>query len=506
MSRAHRQPRKPDKPDPVPPQQPEIQEPEPGPPPEGTTLTEFEDRGDPPPEAEPAEPPDDTPNAKPPLGRPPNARSFWDRLTDYGAEAWTGGQMIIYLYRLEPFIDRMAGGRKSVFVMKYFAAIDIDTIMQEHGSGRYKLLLNRALPTAVRGTLIDSCEFEILNPKFPPKVPPGEWVDDPRNKKWAWARPSDATASNQPQQTDPLAFAAQVMDYVERRTRSQTPAEPGTSNLDKILAVIANVGNPANMITALQGLKTLTGDEGKGTAALLQMLMDQNTEMREELRDIRNQRAEPKESKSLLEQLREAIDLTKTLKSMGGQTAAPGNDWADILPSIAKEAASGILPSIPLLIQAILNSHRPPTAQAYAPPPYPAQSPAATPAVNQAAPAVPADLTEYLKLLGEIQGPMVRYVNNGYSGKEFAEWFEDAYGAVLFGKVKALGADKLVTAFRVSPLWPQLAAIEAQFVKFCSEFCAATAAPLYEDDAEPMETGATEASGDSSGSETIDLS
>src|SRR5262249_12840599 len=127
-------------------------------------------------------------------GRPPKrargAPNFFERLKDYPSQEWDGGQVVLTLYRLEPITDRTTGGPKPVWVIKYGNPIDEERILLDHGSGRYRLYLNRAEPGRRKTVLIETHEFEIYNPKHAPKIPAGEWVEDPRNKKWAWAHPS----------------------------------------------------------------------------------------------------------------------------------------------------------------------------------------------------------------------------------------------------------------------------------------------------------------------------
>ena len=98
-----------------------------------------------------------------------------------------GARANIYLYRVEPMIDRTRSGENK-FVNVYAEPVSEDRVMADYGSGRYKLILNFRKPGAETGDLIDSMYMDILNMKYPPKIPLGEWVDDPRNKKWAWAK------------------------------------------------------------------------------------------------------------------------------------------------------------------------------------------------------------------------------------------------------------------------------------------------------------------------------
>jgi len=96
-------------------------------------------------------------------------------------------EFAVYLYRCEPFTDKRVSGNQ-LFIKKYFEAIDEQKVMEEEGSGKYLAILNRYDPATRRGKGVYSLYFEILNTSYPPRIPLGEWVEDPRNKKWAWAK------------------------------------------------------------------------------------------------------------------------------------------------------------------------------------------------------------------------------------------------------------------------------------------------------------------------------
>ena len=140
--------------------------------------------------AEKAGKPEPEPKSKgrAPKNQPEGGPTFWQKVAQVAKADW-GPRANIYLYRVEPVIDRRRVGSQT-YITKYAEPISEDRILADHGSGRYKLMLNFRKPGAEQGDEVDSLYLDLLNLQFPPKIPPGEWVDDPNNKKWAWAKQS----------------------------------------------------------------------------------------------------------------------------------------------------------------------------------------------------------------------------------------------------------------------------------------------------------------------------
>jgi hypothetical protein len=133
----------------------------------------------PPPEtAEAAEP-----AAKRQAGRPLGAktgaaasnRTLFQRMEEIPADDW-GSRATVHLYRLEPFTDRLRSGNV-IHIMRYSEPIDEARVMADHGSGKYRAILNFRKQSGPKSDEVGRFEFEILNTMFPPNVPLGEWVD-----------------------------------------------------------------------------------------------------------------------------------------------------------------------------------------------------------------------------------------------------------------------------------------------------------------------------------------
>src|ERR1017187_7874042 len=104
------------------------------------------------------------PAAPAPTGRiRKDGAPFFDSLRKIALGDW-GSRYYLYLYRLEPVIDRLRSG-ETKYVMRYSEPVDEQKLMIEHGSGRYRLNLVGLKPAtgANDGTEIGRYECDILN-------------------------------------------------------------------------------------------------------------------------------------------------------------------------------------------------------------------------------------------------------------------------------------------------------------------------------------------------------
>lgn len=121
-------------------------------------------------------------------GRPSSAElaakpNILERIANY--ESFAG--IWIYLYRIGPKMNKLLGGTRDVNLKRYDCAVDAEDIKKEFGSGYYHLRITKQNEKGQRPE-IDREDVRIIDLNFPPAVPPGEWVDDPANKEWEWAR------------------------------------------------------------------------------------------------------------------------------------------------------------------------------------------------------------------------------------------------------------------------------------------------------------------------------
>ncbi len=309
---------------------------------------------------------------------------FFEQLSRFNNVEWE--QHIIYVYRLAPITDRTAGGTTK-YVQKYASRFDQETLKADLGSGRYRLQLNRYGDKGQSKT-VRTFEIDIEDMNFPPKVPPGEWLDDPRNKRWAWARnKQDAIPAGgdpwtperitrmvkelrpdvtQPQ--DQMSITKAVLDAVK-----ETRAELGAANnpasmitLLKELILIAKpaetdkpaVADPLDILTRAKAL--FAGDSGK-TDAVVTLLTEQLKTSREDAKMARESAEKERQRNhelqlKMMEQKNTAADpldmVNKVLnlqEKLGGgqQSRRPGwpgllEDHADRLLDLGEKALGAI--------------------------------------------------------------------------------------------------------------------------------------------------------------------
>lgn len=222
---------------------------------------------------------------------------FFEQISRFSNVEWE--QHIIYVYRLAPITDRTAGGTTK-YVQKYASRFDQETLKADLGSGRYRLQLNRYGDKGQSKT-VRTFEIDIEDMNFPPKVPPGEWLDDPRNKRWAWARKKE-------EQNGAAAGAdswtpERVMKFV-KELRPDVPQNDQMSITKAVLdavketrAELGKANDPAAMITTLKELILIakpaeTKPEGENQQFTLLMRMLDASEKRAEqaIADAREER------------------------------------------------------------------------------------------------------------------------------------------------------------------------------------------------------------------------
>jgi len=188
----------------------------------------------------------------------PTSVGFFEQISRFSSADWESH--IVYVYRLSPITDRLAGGTTK-YLMKYGSRFDQDTVKSDHGSGRYRLQLNRSGDKGQSKT-IRTYELDVEDVNFPPKVPPGEWLDDPRNKRWAWAKQKiDPTPAATGDPWTPERITRMVKELRPEVTQPQDQMSITKAVLDAVKETRAELGaanNPASMITNLKELILLT--------------------------------------------------------------------------------------------------------------------------------------------------------------------------------------------------------------------------------------------------------
>jgi hypothetical protein len=424
---------------------------------------------------------------KPGPGRPTNENAapikeakqnrFFEAVNSVAAADW-GTRITLYLYRLEPFTDRRKSG-EFIYIHQYAEPVNEQRVMVDFGSGRYRLMLNTRKPGAERGDETDRYDFEICNQSHPPKIPKGEWVDDPRNIKWAWAKPFlvDPTAPAPQQQNGTggqLIETLQVLNDIQDSTAARLKA-----SMPPVVPVVpaAPISDPIDM-----AVKIIALTKGGGDTALIEMfreemraLREQNSQLQTEARNRANQA--PPDPLAQIDQLGNSVKKLREIgiipeeKEEGVISKAIRSRmpaWMELLDHSLPELLKTLQPISAALAQKMMQVPRPAPPQnqpaIQAPAEQPQQAPAEQPTPEQA------KAIEFMRFVQEVTPRIIKHVYDEAPGDVFAQWVADGYSIERVDEFRQLTPDQIVAFYRTTPVWPQLKDREAQFLKFWQEF------------------------------------
>lgn len=434
-------------------------------------------------------------------GRPPksgtsdtaadNSASFWATCAKIPKEEW-GTRASIYLYRREPVINRSGNH----YIEVYDEPINEDRILRDHGSGVYRLLLNFRKPGEESGKAIDACVVSILNSSYPPKIEPGDWVDDQKNRNWKWAK---QTFPKPPSEAGTLLEAVRVVGEIQSAAKPEKKEpEPNrvAETIDTIRAVkelIPPPTPPQTENTTLNSIVTLMISQQdraqKQNDALLQLLVTQITKPQPAA-----EKTSIKEVIALVKD--EVLPLVEKLKPAemidGITRRSKMNGWQEMLqPAIPvvvdflKPFAAGLATNLfaragqPAAPQ--VNGMAP--TQPYAQP-YGAQSPA----LSQASPTAQPQNGAMPPFLNMIAPALLNYMrveaDPGELGEDFASWVNEGFSAdprfkAAVAMARAAGPHVIIAQFKGSSWWmdkgtlndqPSLAEMEGKFGIFTQAF------------------------------------
>lgn len=172
---------------------------------------------------------------------------------------------LLYIYQWAPIVDLTRGGLEKKYRKRYTQHRDEEDIKRELGSGTYELRLNKVDGKTSKEKTIKRIVVPIVDYDFPPRIPPGQWLDDPRNIEWAWARPMLAKLFPGPEaNNNSNTFGlGDMLKFLESQRNS------GNSQKDQIMAAIIGIlpgllqqqssaQDPTKYITAIKELKSMS--------------------------------------------------------------------------------------------------------------------------------------------------------------------------------------------------------------------------------------------------------
>lgn len=441
----------------------------------------------------------------------PAALGFFDRVALIPFADW-GTRAKIKAYRLEPLINKLVGSEYK-YICVYESKVDEDKIKVDHGSGKYRLYLSYKAAGKNGEDQLDQIDINILDPAFPPKIPAGEWMDDPRNKAWAWAKPPQAQQTSYPQY-----FGQQPQQPAIAQPPAPAPLETLTSTIRLANELRKEVReeiqqNAPAPAAAQQPATAAPVDPWQAAERILNMRSDNPmvTILQEELKALRASMDQQRSEVSKLQQenfqiqlkvMEERIKALSENKSTSGGIIEQTKELAALLgvepkqilgrflgadtgETIVKSRMSGTLEFLSDLIPKVINAPIVTAiAQRITAPPQPAPGAPAVPRPPAAQPQAPANEEQELIawVNAAITPAMVDYLENEESGSDFAQWVFNGYPQQL-PKLQNMmhhmmpnlkGAPVIIELYKhTGQLWQNfLQPREAQFRAFVEEFCA----------------------------------
>lgn len=453
-----------------------------------------------PPPQTPFDPPQTEATARPQPAATRHERSkagFFQKVAAIAKEDW-GTRAYIYVYCYEPICNLKAGGENKYLVRLSQPVLDEQFLMVDYGSGIYNLKLVKRKPENSDNEMLDQLTVEIYNPKYPPKIPPTVWMNDPRNERWRALLPKEEPpAPPTPLGTITQAFETftNMQDKMQARLNpapAASPAIPVTQNpasdpIDtglRIAQMFMQMKTDNPMVDVLK-------EQMKAMGEAQEKAREREAALQHELRELilarsKGGEAEKKSGiKELIGELKEVLPAVKDLFPQAAEAVRGGrtNGW-DILREVAPDVAKGLFGFITVLANRMPAQAPPPAAplgQLPAAPPHPSPSatgappPAGQQPQQQPAPGPPQNVPKFVVFLSQpiaFQGFMryfEQYKKEEASGSDFAQWVFDGAGAEPLKEARAMGSANIMQLLKQSPAWMMLATDEGKLGEFIDQ-------------------------------------
>jgi hypothetical protein len=416
---------------------------------------------------------------------------FFDRVASVAKEDW-GTRAFMYVYADEPVCNPKTFGSTRYMLKSSAPILDLEGLKQDYGSFRGWMTLNQRKTGKDQTDEIDRYEFEIYDPKHPPKIPRSAWANDPRNKKWADLLPPEKPEPPNPAAT--LLESIKVYKEIRDDVREEVipdGAEPSdhtkntleTMKLAKELFAppLVPPAPPSDPFDTAKKIMDMRSNDPMIT--LLLQRMDAQDKALEASRQrefdlLKEKNAAPKTD--LIDRLFEFLDkddkiekVKKLLGLFGVNEATPGRSFRTTGFDVAREIFNS--PFGANLGQGLgtwlstLGSANGVPVNGTAPNPVPQFNP----------PGTESDQARIQRIASAITNPMINeFFDPGEPGDVFAErvfdmWPDD------FRFLQRLGADTIVGLYREhnQQLWthltnhPKLGNREQAFRAFVKDFC-----------------------------------
>ena len=438
---------------------------------------------------------------------------FWDWLSTFTNDEWN--YLIAYLWRISPTTDRRFNGKAS-HIRKYGTKFDLERIKLEEGSGGYRIDLCKQDPATGASKRICQHFFQIMDMSYPPRVPVGEWLNDPENEMWRWAeeplkvKAAEASAEAQGKNAgataavgaDPNSVFNTVLsgirtlrgDAADNNSLASAVLQMVQSNQEQMMALT----DPAKQLNTLKELiaaVTPPVPASNGEAMVIQILRDELKATREEVRELRNEKTK---TRGFLEELLDNLPKVQQLAASLGFKKGTGHestDWGSVVSSTVDKLSD----HVPLILDAIRSRDNPaagvggwgalqprPVPRATRPPSS-AANPNDTVAGDPAAAAAGAGgngepseedkqrmqamLSKYGGLIGAVAPFLIDQYKAGLTGYDFRDWFLSRHGMLNWtGLRDEVGPENLTGLAQFHPHLKVALAPPERLLAFLKEF------------------------------------
>jgi hypothetical protein len=395
----------------------------------------------------------------------------------------------MYVYADEPVCRAKTFGTTRYILKSSVPILDLEGLKQDYGSFKGWMSLNLRKTGKDATDEVDRLDFEIYDPKYPPKIPRAAWANDDRNARWIALLPPE---------TPPASAAASSLlegarfykDMREDLKEELGPTEPQQTRTSEVLETMkaakdlfaptattaaTPAKDPLEIATALFTIMNQT----KAENPVIDMYRDELKAAREEMKEMRAAaitQVATEKPKTLIEQLTDFKAL-KDIFSNGSvaETVRAGRTGAlDVVRDLGSkffesDLASGVGQYLASLATRNVSENVQPQTMSN---PGNAMQPAQT------------EQQQFAQFIETTLNPALRrFYSQGLSGFDFAGWLYDAFPDRLtqlqsFTHPLApgmKGAPVIVAAYKRTPeMWNLIQAQregEPSFVQFVNEFC-----------------------------------
>lgn len=428
---------------------------------------------------------------------------FFVLLNDIDDADWP--KSLCYAWRRDPFTDNTNGGREPKYIDVINRAVTERDVKEEHGSGTYKLQLN------TNDKYVAHTILTIEDPKFPPHVPPGDWFNNPRNKKWATWKPlvekwwKDKLALLAGPATPAPASDSPALGELTRLISQLANNNGKGSDSDKPLVAWAlqqiadekkagrEADSPGKLAELVKVIKELSPPPAPAQDnQMLTFLLAQLTRVQESNDKLIHLMLTQKTAESKQpDPLAQVETMAKLITTVSGivQPAQAKEWYQDLAETVAPKL-------VDLGTQLVAMQNRAPAAPRALPPPAPPPTqagyqnppPPAPPQVTATAPepqptGEPEMDTMQRTILITVANMAAQALNLGVTGDEFAEKLCYKFGGAVYDNfLDQVPQDKLLPLFHSLPeCWAVLQPFEGGLPHFIESFYAFAQEPDDED-------------------------